>query len=179
MSDWSPSSEMWFRFCIPQNALKKSSISLHTLKYKLILFFSFRRGNSTRYESSAALQRSVCGCHADRWHCPGCWFHAMSQSLEGRKPYCLFKVHKGLTTKNITVLTELKGLSGQNTLSEVLERSTLRKSGLLLNAVYFVLHAWLSCVNVIHNVGNYLTPLNSLPSILRLDRLAITITNLS
>ncbi len=103
--------------------LKKSSISLHTLKYKLILFFSFRRGNSTCYESSAALRRSVCGCHADRWHCPGCWFHAMSQSLEGRKPYCLFKVHKGLTTKNITVLTELKGLSGQNTLSEILERA--------------------------------------------------------
>lgn len=148
---------------------------MQILKYKLILFFDFRRGNSTHYESSAALQRSVCGCHADRWHCPGCWFHAMSQSLEGRKPYCLFKEHKGSTTENITVLTELKGLSVQNTLSEVL--GMLRKSGLLLNAVYCVLYAWLSCVIVICNIGPYLMPLNSLPSITR--ALAMTITNLS
>lgn len=126
---------------------------MHILKYKLILFFDFRRGNSRRYESSAAFQRSVCGCHADRWHCPGCWFHAMSQSLEGRKPYCLFKVHKGLTTKNITVLTELKGLSGQNTLSEILERG---------NQVRYLMRVTcVSCVNVIHNVGPYLTPLNN------------------
>jgi len=47
--------------------------------------------------------------------------------FRGTKALLSVESAQRLNDKNITVLTELKGLSGQNTLSEVLDRGTLRK----------------------------------------------------